>query len=163
MAQTANNLPATQETRVWSLSWEDPLVEEMATHSSILAWLCFENSFSDNVIVEGTQRLTQSPIPQLAPHPSIFCCPSASGKLISHCHSLSLFTGLDSLPPNQEATLSILPAHFHIYRMSMWCKAPSSSWTINTASRFRWKTWLTSESFSWTRFLSSHPARLGSW
>ena len=27
-----------QETWVWSLSWEDPLEEEMATHSSILAW-----------------------------------------------------------------------------------------------------------------------------
>ena len=28
----------TQEMRVWSLSWEDPLEKEMATHSSILAW-----------------------------------------------------------------------------------------------------------------------------
>ena len=27
-----------QETWVWSLSWEDPLKEEMATHSSVLAW-----------------------------------------------------------------------------------------------------------------------------
>ena len=27
-----------QETRVWSLDGEDPLEEEMATHSSILAW-----------------------------------------------------------------------------------------------------------------------------
>ena len=27
-----------QETRVWSLGQEDPLEEEMATHSSILAW-----------------------------------------------------------------------------------------------------------------------------
>ena len=27
-----------QETWVWSLGWEDPLGEEMATHSSILAW-----------------------------------------------------------------------------------------------------------------------------
>ena len=26
------------EIRVWSLGWEDPLEEEMATHSSILAW-----------------------------------------------------------------------------------------------------------------------------
>ena len=32
------NLPAVQETRVQSLGWEDPLEEEMATHSSILAW-----------------------------------------------------------------------------------------------------------------------------
>ena len=26
------------EMQVWSLDWEDPLEEEMATHSSILAW-----------------------------------------------------------------------------------------------------------------------------
>ena len=27
-----------QETQLWSLSWEDTLEKEMATHSSILAW-----------------------------------------------------------------------------------------------------------------------------
>ena len=32
------NLPAMQETQVWSLSREDPLEEGMATHSSIPAW-----------------------------------------------------------------------------------------------------------------------------
>ena len=32
------NLPAMQETQVLSLGWEDPLEEEMATYSSILAW-----------------------------------------------------------------------------------------------------------------------------
>ena len=31
------NLPAVQETQVQSLGREDPLVKEMATHSSILA------------------------------------------------------------------------------------------------------------------------------
>ena len=38
MAQMVKNLPAVQETQVRSLSQEDPLEEEMATHSSILAW-----------------------------------------------------------------------------------------------------------------------------
>ena len=38
VAQTVKNLPAMQETWVWSLGWEDPLEEDMATHSSILAW-----------------------------------------------------------------------------------------------------------------------------
>ena len=33
-----NNLPVMQETWVRSLGGEDPLEEEMATHSSILAW-----------------------------------------------------------------------------------------------------------------------------
>ena len=37
-AQMVKNLPAMQETQVQSLGWEDPLEEEMATHSSILAW-----------------------------------------------------------------------------------------------------------------------------
>ena len=35
---SVGNLPAVQETRVWSLGWEDPLEKEMATDSSILAW-----------------------------------------------------------------------------------------------------------------------------
>ena len=41
MAQQVKNPPAmqeTQETRVQSLGWEDPLEKEMATPSSILAW-----------------------------------------------------------------------------------------------------------------------------
>ena len=38
MAQTVKNLPTMQETRVWFLGREDPLKEEMETHSSILAW-----------------------------------------------------------------------------------------------------------------------------
>ena len=38
VAQRVKNLPAMQETGVWSLGQEDPLEKEMATHSSILAW-----------------------------------------------------------------------------------------------------------------------------
>ena len=35
---SVKNSPAMWETWVWSLGWEDPLQEGMATHSSILAW-----------------------------------------------------------------------------------------------------------------------------
>ena len=38
MAQMVKNLPVVQETQVQSLGQEDPLEEEMATHSSILGW-----------------------------------------------------------------------------------------------------------------------------
>ena len=38
VAQLVKNLPAMWETLVQSLSWEGPLEEDMATHSSILAW-----------------------------------------------------------------------------------------------------------------------------
>ena len=36
--QLVKNLPALEETWIRSLSWEDPLEKETATHSSILAW-----------------------------------------------------------------------------------------------------------------------------
>ena len=38
VAQMVNNPPAMWETWLPSLSWEDPLEEGMAAHSSILAW-----------------------------------------------------------------------------------------------------------------------------
>ena len=38
VAQMIKNLPAMRETQVWSLGWEDPLEDGMATHFSILAW-----------------------------------------------------------------------------------------------------------------------------
>ena len=38
VAQMVRNLPEMQETQVQSLSQEDPLEEDMATYSSILAW-----------------------------------------------------------------------------------------------------------------------------
>ena len=38
MTQMVKNLPATWETWVQSLGWEDPLEKGMATHSNILAW-----------------------------------------------------------------------------------------------------------------------------
>jgi len=38
MAWMVKDLPAMQETWVRSLGWKDPLEEDMASHSSILAW-----------------------------------------------------------------------------------------------------------------------------
>ena len=38
MAQQVKNMPAVQEKPALSLGWEDLLEEEMAAHSSILAW-----------------------------------------------------------------------------------------------------------------------------
>ena len=37
VAQVVKNLPAVQDTQVQPLGWEDPLEEEMATHSNIFA------------------------------------------------------------------------------------------------------------------------------
>ena len=38
MVQTVKNLPAMQDTWVWSLGQEDPLEKGIATHSSVLGW-----------------------------------------------------------------------------------------------------------------------------
>ena len=38
VAQMVRNLPAMWDAWVWSLDWEGPLEDGMATHSSILAW-----------------------------------------------------------------------------------------------------------------------------
>ena len=46
----ANNLPAMQETQVWSLGWEDPLEKEMATHS--------QHSCLENPMDRGASRAT---------------------------------------------------------------------------------------------------------
>ena len=38
VAQLVKDLPTMQKPGVQSLGWEDPLEEDVATHSSILAW-----------------------------------------------------------------------------------------------------------------------------
>ena len=51
------NLPAKQETQVWSLGGEDPLEEGMATHSSILAWI-IPRTEPDGLQSTGSPRVT---------------------------------------------------------------------------------------------------------
>ena len=46
-----------QEIRVWSLGWEDPLEEGMATHSSILAWEIPWTEESGSLQSTGFQRI----------------------------------------------------------------------------------------------------------
>ena len=57
VAQTEKNLPAMQETWVWSLGREDPLEEEMATYSGILAWRIPWTEDSGGLQSMGSQRV----------------------------------------------------------------------------------------------------------
>ena len=50
-------LPATRETRVRSLGWEDLLEKEMATHFSILAWKIPWTEESGGLQFMGLQRV----------------------------------------------------------------------------------------------------------
>ena len=57
VAQIVKNLPVMQETSVWSLGWEDPLKEGMATHSSTLAWrIPMDKGASQRAIVHGVTK-----------------------------------------------------------------------------------------------------------
>ena len=57
MAHSVKNPPAVQETRVRSLDREDTLKEEMATHSSILAWRIPWTEKPDGLQFMGLQRV----------------------------------------------------------------------------------------------------------
>ena len=55
---TVRNPPTTQETLwVQSLGWEDPLEEDMATHSSILAWRIPQTEEPGRLQSIGSQRV----------------------------------------------------------------------------------------------------------
>ena len=58
VAQTVKNLLAMQETSVQSLVQEDRLEEEMAIHSSILAWRIFWTEEPGALQSTGSQRWT---------------------------------------------------------------------------------------------------------
>ena len=57
MAQTIRDLPVMQETWVESLGWEDPLEEEIATHTSILAWKIPKTEEPGRLQATGLQRV----------------------------------------------------------------------------------------------------------
>ena len=57
MAQTVKHLPTMQETQVQSLGQEDLLEKEMASHSSILAWIILWTEEPDRLQSMGSQRV----------------------------------------------------------------------------------------------------------
>ena len=57
VAQRVKNPPAMQQTRVQLLGWEDPLEEEMASHSSILAWKIPRTEETGRLKSTGSQRV----------------------------------------------------------------------------------------------------------
>ena len=57
VAQTVKNTPAMQETWLQSLGQEDPLEEDMATHSSIFAWRIPWTEEPDGLQFIASQRI----------------------------------------------------------------------------------------------------------
>ena len=56
MTQMVKSLPAMRETQVRPLGWEDPLEEEMATCSSVLAWKIPWTEEPGRLLSRGLQR-----------------------------------------------------------------------------------------------------------
>jgi len=59
VTQMVKNLPAMQETWIRSMGQEDPLEEQMETHSGILAWRIPWTEESDGLQSTGSQRVRQ--------------------------------------------------------------------------------------------------------
>ena len=72
------------ETQVWSLGQEDPLEEEMATHSSILAWKIPWTEEPGSLQSMGSQSRTWM---------SIYTHRTAKGKCFHYCLSYCVLTG----------------------------------------------------------------------
>ena len=65
--QMVKNLPVMQEPGVRSLGWEDPLEEEVATHSSILAWRIPWTEESGGIQSRGLQRVRHDSVTNTTP------------------------------------------------------------------------------------------------
>ena len=61
VAQMVKNPPAMWETWVQSLGWEDPLEEDTATHSSILAWRSHMDRGAWRATVHGVTKSQMQP------------------------------------------------------------------------------------------------------
>ena len=85
------NPPATRETRVRSLGREDPLEEEMATHSSTLAWRLPRMEEPGGLRSMGSQRRAR--LKRMSRHPRS-CLPSI--RLLSTSLSTSGHASLSS-------------------------------------------------------------------
>ena len=87
VAQMINNLPAMWVTWVRSLGWEEPLEEDMASHSSILAWRIPMDRSLAGYSPQGCKELDTTGQPESSSNPDRT---SAAGRRHSLCCGPSL-------------------------------------------------------------------------
>ena len=93
VTQTIKNLLIMWEAWVWSLVWEDPLEEGMASHSSILAWRIPRTEESGGLQSMGSQRVSHDCATELSWTELMFVIaflPRSKHLLISCLQSLSI-------------------------------------------------------------------------
>ena len=99
VAQMVKNPPAMRETCVWSLGWEDPLEEGMATHSSILAWRIPWTGEPGGLQYMGLQRVGHDCVTKHSTHQwaglwqlPLRCSPLCTGYFTSRHTPIYLWT-----------------------------------------------------------------------
>ena len=82
------NLPAMQERQVWFLGLQDPLEEEMTTHSSILAW---EIPLTEELQSKGSQRVRHDwscTLLHVSSYLQILSCFENTDKILGICFKI---------------------------------------------------------------------------
>ena len=81
------------ETRVQSLSWEDPLEEGMATHSSVLAWRISWTEEPGGLRSIGSQRVGHnlSNLASTVSYHSVLCTWDSPSSVAQSCHCCCAF------------------------------------------------------------------------
>ena len=128
LAQMVKNLPAMQETQVWSLGWEDPLEKGMVTHFSILAWRIPRAEEPGELQSMGSQTVGGNRVPFTSLiHSCWSSIPSGVGGInlawAPQCsHPTTGSARLHSLSPNTQglprSALTDPSAHFHLLSCS---------------------------------------------
>ena len=132
VAQRIKHLPAMQETQVQSLSWEDPLEKEMATHSSIPAWRIPWTEEPGGLQSTGLQRVghnwaTSRPVP-VAPWKESYDQPRQHVKKQRHYFANKGLSKTKQNKTQQNKGLSSQGSGFSCSHVWMWELDNKESW-----------------------------------
>ena len=112
----------TQEMRVWSLGWEDPLEKEMATHSSILAWRIPWTEETGRLQRDGKESDMTEKLRTHTLIPSSIDVKTSQWKPLSlclkQCCQASYFPFCDSLA--EHVTLQLVVPAYRIFQDGLW-------------------------------------------
>ena len=142
VAQTIKNLPAMRETWLHSQCWGDPLVEEMATHSSILAWRIPWTEEPGRLQSMGLQRIDWATKPTWTEPTRLLCPGDSPGKNTGvGCHFLhqgifptEIKPGYPMYPASQEDSYPPEPLGKPSLRISNTCfSLRGSPMTVDTS------------------------------
>ena len=150
VAQMVKNLPAVQETWVWSLGWEDALEKGTATHSSFLAWKTPRTEEPGGLQSVGSQRVRHDRSTNISTCTanSLRCSPETITTLLM---SYTQYKIKNCFNVSQEWLISIIHFIFKIPKIWPLLFPPSPSWFSSTSFHH----WVNTFAFPITFLVSS--------